>query len=429
LNNIDYNSPEYKRSRKAYMAQCTFEYFICLLVADAFLAKLLEHLGLSDSAIGIVSSFISLVFIIQLAAIPLVKAKISTKKLVLTLDTLSQVFFMFMYVIPFLPIAASGKKVLVVLSILLAYVFKYIIVSIYFKWANSYVEPHKRGVYSAVKEMISLVLGIVFTMVIGYVFDRYESIGNINGGFIFIAFSMLVINICNFICLLMIKKEDKTAKEEENTSFKEVMKNIFAGKGFRNVLIFMMLFKFSTYFTIGFLGIFKTKDLLLSTFVVQVINMVANLFRVAVSIPFGKFSDKYSFAKGFELALFIGLGAYLCLMFTTPSTWVLIIAFTVLHNISIAGTNQNSFNIMYSYVDSKYITQAMAISNCIGGTFGFIGSLIGGRILSYVQANGNSIFGIPMYGQQFMAFVSAIFMIASLAVIHFGISKEKVKVQ
>ena len=55
----DFNSIEYKRSRNAYMAQCTVEYFVSLLVTDAFLAKLLSSIGISDMIIGIISSFIT----------------------------------------------------------------------------------------------------------------------------------------------------------------------------------------------------------------------------------------------------------------------------------------------------------------------------------------------------------------------------------
>ena len=40
------------------MAQCTFEYFVSLLVADAFLAKLLTEIGMNDFLVGIISSFI-----------------------------------------------------------------------------------------------------------------------------------------------------------------------------------------------------------------------------------------------------------------------------------------------------------------------------------------------------------------------------------
>ena len=76
---INYNSPEYRRSRTAYIAQCAFEYLVTLLVADAFLAKLLSNLGMSDTMVGIISSFASLAFVIQLFSIFLVNTKISQR--------------------------------------------------------------------------------------------------------------------------------------------------------------------------------------------------------------------------------------------------------------------------------------------------------------------------------------------------------------
>ena len=51
LSNI-YNTKEYKSSRIAYAMQCTFEYFVMLLVADAFLANLLSNMGISDALTG-----------------------------------------------------------------------------------------------------------------------------------------------------------------------------------------------------------------------------------------------------------------------------------------------------------------------------------------------------------------------------------------
>ena len=75
----NFNSPEYKRSRAAYMTQCTVEYFVSLLVTDAFLAKLLTNIGINDSLIGIISSFISLAFIIQIMSIYLVRKRINEK--------------------------------------------------------------------------------------------------------------------------------------------------------------------------------------------------------------------------------------------------------------------------------------------------------------------------------------------------------------
>ena len=57
-----YQSPGYKRSRKAYMLQCTVEYLVSLLVTDAFLANLLSNIGISDSLTGIISSLYPLRF-------------------------------------------------------------------------------------------------------------------------------------------------------------------------------------------------------------------------------------------------------------------------------------------------------------------------------------------------------------------------------
>jgi hypothetical protein len=63
---MHFNTTQYKRSRGAYMAQCTFEYFVALVVSDAFLATLLSYMGFSDSVIGIISSLISVAFLFQL---------------------------------------------------------------------------------------------------------------------------------------------------------------------------------------------------------------------------------------------------------------------------------------------------------------------------------------------------------------------------
>lgn len=60
-----YDSAEYKRSRKAYTLQCAFEYFVAIMAGDAFLAKLLSAIGISDSLIGIISSFTTLAFFVS----------------------------------------------------------------------------------------------------------------------------------------------------------------------------------------------------------------------------------------------------------------------------------------------------------------------------------------------------------------------------
>ncbi len=426
---MDFQSKECKRSRNAYMIQCSVEYFISLFVTDAFLAKLLTYAGISDSLIGIISSFITVAFVIQLFSILLVRKQINVKKTVITFDTVSIFFFMLLYLIPFFPISQELKTTLITLSVLLAYAGKYLILSICFEWGNSYVEPQNRAVYSAQKEMISLFCGMIVTAVVGYIIDRYEGLGNMDGGFLFLAISILILNICNFICLFMIKNKDKEENQTEVKPLKAVLKNTIGSKPFRKIIFLTVLWDVARYFTIGFLGTFKTKELMMSLFLVQIVNIVSNFARMVISVPFGRFSDKHSFVKGFQVALFLAAGAFLAIVFTTPERWYLMIVYTVLYSCCMAGINQNSFNITYNYVDKNYITEAMAVKNSVGGVFGFLASLGGSKFLTLIQKNGNTILGIPCYGQQFLGMISFMIIIIAIIFISTKIKKEKVIVQ
>lgn len=428
-NKIDFNSPQYKRSRSVYMAQCTFEYMLALLVTDAFLAKLLGHLGLDDTTIGIISSFITLAFVIQIFSLFLYKLKISSKAITLIFYPLSRLLFSSLYIIPFIPIGTATVKVVVMCFILLAYSCKYIVLNVLYKWANTFVEPTKRASYSATKEIISIATGIVFTAVVGYIFDGMEAGGNIEHGFIMIAILAFIISASDVVCLLFIKREDNTVLEHRPKHFKDIIRNTLGNKNFRSVIIFTAIYNSAVYLTNGFLGTFKVSDLMISVFVVQLINIVGNVIRMAASKPFGRFSDKYSFASGMSVALIFLSAGYVALMFTTPKTWLLIALYTALYSVTLAGVNQNSFNIAYSYVDSDYITEALAIKNCIGGLFGFFASLIGSRILKYVQSNGNMLFGVQIYGQQILAAISFVLILTALFVMIFVVGKQKVMKQ
>ena len=59
MDSSKFNSPVYVRSRRAYTLECAFEYFVALMVADAFLANLLSHMGIEDAVVGIISSLIT----------------------------------------------------------------------------------------------------------------------------------------------------------------------------------------------------------------------------------------------------------------------------------------------------------------------------------------------------------------------------------
>ena len=414
MNQNIYNSPEYKRSRGAYTAQCAFEYLVSILVTDAFLAKLLTHMGFSDAVIGVIASLTAFSFLFQLLSISLMAHLRNTKRTVIIFSTVSQLLMMSLYLVPFVPVDVKVKTVIVVGFILLAYICQYVIMSVHFKWANSYVDPTKRGEYSAGKEMISLIAGIVFTLIAGQLIDYYEGIDNLRGGFMLIAAMMLILSICNFTCLLMIKNVIRKKEEGSKYSLRDVMHNTLGNRNFVNVIVMTALWEMGRYMTFGFLGTFKTSDLLLSVGTVQIINVVANVFRLIISKPFGRYSDRTSYASAYRLALLLAAASFVFIIFCTPKTWWCIVIFTVLFNVSLAGSNQNGTNITYNYVKDEFIVQAIAIKQSVVGVLGFGASLVGSKILQYVQQNGNTFMGMHVYGQQLLACISLLFVIAAV---------------
>lgn len=418
-----FDTKEYKISRGAYKAQCAFDYFIALLVSDAFLSKLLTYIGLSDSATGIISSVISVTFLFQLFSLGFAGRIKSVKKTVIVLDTLSQFFFLCLFLLPFLKVGFTAKTVLVFVIIVTAYLFLYLNNNIAYRWGNAFVDPQKRGTYSAAKEMISLISGIAFTLFVGYMVDGFEAKGQMETGFLFIVGCMAVVMVLNFISLMLFRDIPIVQNNGQKT-FRQIWNHTLADPKMRNVIIMVALYGISAFSVSGFLGTFKTADLGYSLGQVQVINTAASLVRFAVSVPFGKYSDKKGYDKGFRLALILLVVSYIFGLFATPATRWCIVVYSVLYSVSQAGIGQNIYNLAYYFADGDYILEAMAVNNSVKGVVGFLASLLSGSLLSFIQT-GQLTVGFMQFGQQWLMGIAALFAVASLVFNVKVVSKQK----
>ncbi|MBQ7639194.1 MAG: MFS transporter [Clostridia bacterium] len=400
-----YDTPAFRRTRGAYIAQCTFDYFITILVSDAFFAKLLTDISVSDAVTGVFASITSFSFLFQLVSLTFADRLKNTKRTMTLLDTLSQLLLTGIFAVPFLHSSVKTKTVLVAALLLAAYFFLYIIQPICYKWGNSFVDPQKRGRYSAKKEMISLISGVFFSLFAGFALDRFESANKLHSAFIFIAGCMLAVCLCNIVSFMLMDNKN-TLNTSEDNNIGRILRGVFSNRSFRNSMILSCLVSTASGLTAGFMGTYKTNDLKISVGNIQLINTAASLGRFAVSQPFGKFSDKHTYAKGFRYALYILAAGYFFNIFASPSAKWCVVAFTVLSNMSLAGTNQNTYNMAYCYLDEEYIVHGMAVNNALRGICGFLASLAGGKILSFVQNRGNALFGATVYGQQVQSAVS-----------------------
>lgn len=423
----EYLSAGYARSRGAYVAQCTFEYFVALLVADPFLTKLLLYIGLDDATVSILQSLISVAFLFQLFAILVVQHITSVKRVATIVHCIGQFLFLFLYFVPFLPIAAKHRSVIIVVCFLGAYFGNYLVTSVIFRWGNFFVDPGKRASFGATKEMISLMGGAVLTFIMGMVVDHYERIGDLKTGFIITAVVMALCCLADLVSLLLMKDYSlQTDKEEKSEPVWSVMKKLFVNKGFVCVLITAVLWQCANYGLLGALATYKQIELGLTVGTVQVISICGQLARLAMSRPIGKFSDKHSYTKGLLLGFtIVGVGCFINI-FTAPGTWWLIIAYTLLYNVAMAGIVQNFNNVIFNFVEDKYFVQASALKNSIGGGAGFLAAIVSSKIMRAVQAGGNEMFGVRIYAQQILSLCSFVLIVLAMAFAYKFLDKRKI---
>lgn len=401
-----FNSAIYKRSRNAYTLECAFEYFISLIVADSFLARLLKSLNFSDSSIGIISSLISLSFIFQIVSLPILRKISRFKTFSVVIHSIGQLSFMMLYLIPFIIPGKTFKKLTAILLILIAYFGNYCVNSLIYRWGNSFVNPGKRGSFGAKKEMISLLSGVAVQFFSGYAVDYFSERNNLNGAFIFCAVSGLIYCCCDLICLLLIEQRDAELKYKREESFSDAVRYALSNKAFKASVVLSSMYSAAIYCVVGFVGTYKISDLSFSMTAVQTVNVISCLSRFAFSIPFGKYADRTSFVKAAELGLSVMAVSSLCLAFTGPGSRYLIVAYCILYNISLAGTNANLLNVTYLVVEERYFTDSLAIKNAVSGLTGFITSVISGKLLSTFQLKERYFAGINIKGQQLLALFS-----------------------
>lgn len=420
-----YESEGYRTARRAYILECAFEYFIRLLVSDSFLALLLSSLGFSEAAVGVISSLISLSFLFQMLTVAVLRRVRHVRRFAVVCHVAGDLFFMSLYLIPLFMTPGTLRNIVAVFCIPAAYFGNYIVTTVVYRWGNSFVEPGRRALFSSTKEMVSLLSGILVTLMGGYCLNRFSDAGKEETWFMTAAAAILVFTVCDLICLLLMKGgRDEREEPASPTPLSVVLKQTFGRKEYRSTLVLASLWSMAACTTTGFMGTYK--NLLFSFSAVQIINACAFLACFAAERPLGRFSDKHSYAKGLHLGLILAGAAFLCNAFASPGTRWPLIPYAILLSVSGAGISENMIRLSYQFVDIRWFSEAEAIKNSVSGLLGFSASLLAGRLLSFIQANGNSLFGIPCHGQQVLSVISLILTVTAVVYNKLVIQKQTI---
>lgn len=419
------NRDEYALSRFLYILEAALEYFISLLVTGAYLAKITSAIGMSDTLTGILTSFVSLGFGFQIIAVFLANKR-PVKRWVTLLHCLNQLAFALIYFIPLAPISHEMKNFLFVAFLLIGYILTNVVNSPKINWFMSLVEDKRRGAFTANKEMVSLIGGMIFSFSMGYVIDNLESAGNINGAFVVCGVSIFVLMLLHSATLIFSK--EKPVEANEVCSVKQLLKELLTDKNLFKVILVSVLWSVVNYASTPFYGSYQIKELGFTMTFVSILSAAYAIVRTIFSRPMGKFADKYSFAKMLNICFSIALAGFVVNIFTVPANGkVLYTVYYMLYAVAMAGINSATINLIYDYVDKEKRTGALALKSTICGFAGFFTTLIVSPLVSYVQRNGNRLFGINIYAQQIVSVISAILLVVLLVYLNTTVKHLKLK--
>ena len=428
-----FESKSYKKGRWFIIAEAAVEYFISLCITSTLLTALLNEMNVDPALHGIIGSITSLACISQLFSVFWIRKSYPAKRWICVLNLINQLMFLVLYCIPFVSIS-SGAKLAIFIGVLLgAYLFQHYLTPSRTQWHMSLVEDSHRGVFTAKKEIISLVGGMIFSQTAGILIDYFKAKGDMRNCFIIFASTIAVLALIHFYLMLSIK-EPAPETQPKKKSFSEIMTLIFGSKKLRGVLVFDALMTVSSV-SITFLSVYamvnekNPNTLGFSATFMAAIGIVHALFRAAVSIPLGKYADKRSWVSLLRLCLSVMTVGHLCLVFCMPQSGmlatVLYVAFYLCYAFSIAGTNSSLTNLCFDYVEHEDRRYILGVKNALSGVIAFATSLGFGAIVNLIEGRGNALFGMTVYPQQLLSLISAVITLALVVFVLPTLKKDK----
>ena len=404
-------SPALKRSRFMYICEAALEYLIAILVSGSFLATLTKSLGMSDSLTGVLSSVISLGCLFQLLSA--VYRRQQVKRFVMILSVFNQLLFMLLYVIP---LAGGGKQLKIVaftVVIILAYLLYNIAHPKKISWLMALVEDGHRGRFTANKEIVSLVIGMAFSFSMGVVVDYFSDRNEIRTAFALSGGVIFVLMILHTVTMAL--AVERPVEHVERRSFRENLQDVLNNKNVVKISMVFILYNITTYLALPFYGTYQIHELGFSLKLVSAFTMLGSIVRILVSRFWGSYADKRSFAEMVEKCLLIlGVG-YLCAAFAVPANGrILFAGYYICHGVAQGGINSALINLIFDYVTPDKRADSLAICQAGAGIAGFLTTLAVSPLVSAIQQNGNTLWGLPIYAQQVLSAAALILTVLTV---------------
>ena len=403
MENLKKKDP-YRCSRLMYILQAALEYFVSIMVAGAFLAKVTASIGMSDALTGILSSFISLCCLFQLPSVLIRRHRV--KPLVIALNAVQQLTFVFVFFLPLFGWSSTVNSVLFTLCFFLAYALSNLARPKRMNWHISLIKDGERGSFTAVKEVVSLIVGMGFSYLMGARMDTYTASGELQKMFRICGAVVLFLMVAHTVSLLLTDEKPQEVAEKTDND-RQGFRSVLTDRTVRHIVLLSLLWNVALYCATPFYGTYQISELGFSLRFVTLTTLVGSVVRVLVSGRLGKYADKRSFAAMLKPCFGVMCIGFLCVAFAVPANgkWMFIL-YNICYGFAMSGINSGITNMVFDIVLPEKRADAFALTQSVSGVVGFVATLAVSPLVSYIQGQDNTLFGMPVYAQQVISLVA-----------------------
>lgn len=405
-----YSTRPYRRGRVLVMAEAAVEYFIHICVTTTFLTAILNEMQVTASLQGLIGAITSLACVTQLLSVFRVKRTYPCKRWVALLNLISQLLFALLYLMPLTPWTPALRLAGFMGLLLAAYLCQHYLTPSRVNWQMALVDDNRRGVFTAKKEILSLIGGMIFSQTAGILLDHFKARGEMRVCFLLFLGVITALSVLHFVIMLL-TEEPVPEKTPPIKSVREIVELLRGSRDLRRVILFDSLFAISS-ISLHYYSVYLTNTWHCSYTYITAVAVGHACFRVLVSPFLGRLADRRSWAFMLRSCMLVMAGGYL--MFAAASaetvTWLYPL-FSLCYAFSLGGSNAGRTNLCLDYASREDRRYILGIQASVSGVVSFLCTIPVSLFVGWLEGRGNILFGVTVYPQQILFAVSAVMLV------------------
>ncbi|MBI2631571.1 MFS transporter [Candidatus Pacearchaeota archaeon] len=285
-----------------------------------------------------------------------------------------------------------------------------------FSWMGDLIQEKSKGSYFGKRNRI---ISIVSLIALVFAAISLSILKNIILPIILLSLFFIIAFISKYISYKLIKKQYEPKFRLKGGYYFSLWAFINRFDNYGKFTIYHAFFNFAIMIASPFFAIYMLEELNLNYIIYTIVTMSSSVFYLLFTPLVGKFSDRYGNKKLLHLSTFLfSINPLLWIFIKSPI--ILILVPQLLVGLANAALVIGVTNFTYDSVSAKHRGLCVAYFNILTGIGIFIGSLLGGFLIKYVQ--------LSSYSPYLLVFALAFIMRSLVSIIFLPKIKEVKKV-